>query len=98
MLFHVHMTVNIPLDLDKTYVDDLKAKEKALSQDLQRQGKWTHIWRIAGKYANISIFNVGSAGELHDILMSLPLYPYMEVEVTALCQHYSSVKNEEESH
>jgi muconolactone D-isomerase len=30
--------------------------------------------------------------------MSLPLYPFMEVEVTALCQHYSSVKNEEEAH
>ncbi|WP_018479770.1 muconolactone Delta-isomerase [Pontibacter roseus] len=98
MLFHVHMIVNIPLDLDKAYVDDLKAKEKALSQELQRQGKWTHIWRIAGQYANISIFNVGSAGELHDLLMSLPLYPFMQVEVTALCQHYSSVKDEESAH
>lgn len=97
MLFHVHMIVDIPLDLDKAYVDDLKAKEKALSQELQRQGKWTHIWRIAGQYANISIFNVDSAGELHDILMSLPLYPFMQVEVTALCQHYSSIKNEEEA-
>ncbi|MHC2990321.1 muconolactone delta-isomerase [Pontibacter sp. HJ8] len=98
MLFHVHMTVNIPLDMDKTYVDDLKAKEKALSQELQRQGKWTHIWRVVGKYANVSIFNVDSAGELHELLMSLPLYPFMEVEVTALCQHSSSVKNEEEAH
>lgn len=98
MLFHVHMTVNIPLDLDKAYVDELKAKEKALSQELQRQGKWTHIWRIAGQYANVSIFNVDSAGELNDILMSLPLYPFMQVEVTVLCQHYSSIKNEEEAH
>src|SRR5690606_27901772 len=98
MLFRVQMIVNITLDLDKINVEDLKAKEKAIAKDLQRQGKWTHIWRIAGQYANISIFNVASAGELHDILMSLPLYPFMQVEVTALCQHYSSVKNEEEAH
>ncbi|MBG6233668.1 muconolactone D-isomerase [Pedobacter sp. CAN_A7] len=95
MLFHVKMTVNIPLDLDKDYVNELKATEKALSQKLQQEGKWTHIWRIVGKYENISIFNVNSATEMHEILMSLPLYPYMAIEITSLCQHYSSVKDEE---
>lgn len=98
MLFHVKMTVNIPLDLDKDYVNELKATEKALSQKLQQEGKWTHIWRITGLYANYSIFNVDSATEMHDILMSLPLYPFMEVEVTSLCHHYSSIKDEEGAH
>ncbi|WAM54016.1 muconolactone Delta-isomerase family protein, partial [Vreelandella venusta] len=32
--------------------------EKAYSQELQRQGKWRHLWRIAGSYANVSIFDV----------------------------------------
>ena len=65
MLFHVEMTVKIPHDLEVNFVNELKAKEKAMSQDLQRSGKWVDIWRIVGKYSNISIFNVESPAELH---------------------------------
>ncbi len=92
MLFHVEMTVNIPFNLDKDYVNVLKEKEKAMSQELQRSGKWVDIWRVVGKYANISIFNVESPDELHDILSKLPLFPFMEVNVTSLCKHYSAIK------
>lgn len=95
MLFHVEMTVKIPHDLDVNFVNELKAKEKAMSQDLQRSGKWVDIWRIVGKYSNISIFNVESPAELHDILSNLPLFPFMEIEVKALCKHYSSIKEGE---
>lgn len=95
MLFHVEMNVKIPHDLDETVANDLKAKERAMSQELQSSGKWVNIWRIVGKYANISLFNVESSAELHEILSSLPLFPYMEIEVKALCKHYSSIKEYE---
>ena len=84
MLYHVRMDVLIPTDMDADKVNELKATEKALSQKLQEQGKWRHIWRLAGEYSNFSIFDVESNEELHDIMMSLPLYPYMKVQVTPL--------------
>ena len=60
--------------------------------ELQRAGKWLHLWRVAGKWANVSIFKVDSPAEyLHQILESLPLYPYMDVEVIALCRHPGSL-------
>jgi muconolactone D-isomerase len=34
---------------------------------------------------NISVLDVESPAELHDVLNSVPLYPFIEVEVTALC-------------
>jgi muconolactone D-isomerase len=34
-------------------------------RSLQRAGKWLHLWRVAGKFANVSIFKVSSPGELH---------------------------------
>lgn len=92
MLYHVRMDVLIPNDMDADKVAELKATEKALSQELQKQGKWRHIWRLAGEYSNFSIFDVESNEELHDIMMSLPLYPYMKVEVTPLLRHPSSVR------
>jgi muconolactone D-isomerase len=91
MLFQVEMTVNIPADADPAWIDRLKAEEKAVSQDLQRQGKWRHIWRVVGKYKNNSLFDVDDAAELHEILLSLPLFPFMDVTVTALCRHPSSI-------
>lgn len=92
MLFKVEMTVNLPVGMPVEQAEEIKAREKAYSQQLQRDGKWRHIWRVAGLYANVSIFDVENSQELHDILMALPLYPYMEINVTALCRHPSSVK------
>jgi muconolactone D-isomerase len=91
MLFHVKMTVNLPVDMPAEQAAKLKADEKALAQKLQDQGKWRHLWRIAGLYANYSVFDVADAQELHDLLMQLPLYPYMAIEINALCRHPSSI-------
>ncbi len=92
MLFQVEMDVNIPLDFDPEKAAAIKAKERAYSQGLQESGKWRHIWRVAGHYSNLSIFDVQSSEELHQILMGLPLYPFMTMRVTALCRHPSSIR------
>lgn len=91
MLFHVKMTVNIPSTVKVEVAEELKKNEREFSQKLQREGKWKHIWRIAGHYANYSIFDVKDNEELHELLMQLPLFPYMEIEVNALCKHPSSI-------
>ena len=91
MLFHVRMDVAIPHDLDPQQRTELVAREKEYSQQLQRAGKWPHIWRIVGEYANYSIFDVESTDELHDLLAGLPLFPYMKIHVTPLAAHPSDV-------
>lgn len=91
MLFHVRMDVNLPAHLDQQTTSQLVAREKAYSQELQHRGKWPHIWRIVGEYANYSIFDVESNGELHQILSALPLFPYMDIKVTPLAVHPSDV-------
>jgi muconolactone D-isomerase len=96
MLFKVEMTVNIPPSLPQAQADEIKAKEKAYSQRLQREGKWPHIWRVVGQYANVSIFDVADNQELHALLTALPLYAYMEITVQPLCEHPSSIYNEKQ--
>jgi muconolactone D-isomerase len=95
MLFKVEMDVMVPQGYDPAHFDTLKAAEKALSEELQRAGKWRHLWRVVGQYSNVSIFDVASNAELHDILTSLPLYPFMAVRVTALCRHPSSIHDDD---
>ena len=85
MLFMVRMTVKLPHDLPAADATRLKQAEKELAQELQRQGTWRHLWRI----------DVANAQALHDTLLQLPLYPYMEIEVTALCRHPSSIHTDD---
>lgn len=91
MLFHVRMDVHIPHDLDPQVRADVVAREKAYSHDLQRSGEWRHIWRIVGEYSNISIFDVADHDRMHQLLSELPLFPYMDIEVTPLATHPSDV-------
>ncbi|GAB3473400.1 muconolactone Delta-isomerase [Nocardiopsis coralliicola] len=91
MLFHVRMDVQIPHNLDPEVRAEAVAREKAYSQELQRSGKWRHIWRIAGEYSNFSVFDADSNDELHDILANLPLFPYMKIAVTPLAAHPSRI-------
>ena len=91
MLYHVRMDVRPPHGIDPVEIDRLKAEEKARAQELQRSGKWVHLWRIAGLYSNFSIFDVESHDELHDILSTLPLFPFMEIAVTPLARHPSAI-------
>lgn len=91
MLYMVHMDVNIPHDLPKEEVAKLIEEEKKYSQELQRQGKWLHIWRIVGEYANYSVFEVQDNTQLHELLRNLPLFPYMDITVTPLATHPSAV-------
>ncbi|WP_290872864.1 muconolactone Delta-isomerase [Aquabacterium sp.] len=95
MLFHVQMTVRLPHDMPTAVADELKAREKAMAQGLQRDGTWRHLWRIAGRYANVSVFDVESPAALHELLTRLPLFPYMDIEVQALCRHASSVHEDD---
>ncbi|QFU88243.1 muconolactone Delta-isomerase [Amycolatopsis sp. YIM 10] len=91
MLFHVRMDVAIPPGFDPVERDKLVATEKARALELQRSGAWPHLWRVVGRYSNISVFDVPSNDELHDILSSLPLYPFMTIQVTPLATHPSDL-------
>jgi muconolactone D-isomerase len=91
MLFLVQMKVNPPTHLAPDEFALIKEEEKQRALDIQRQGKWPHLWRVTGKYSNVSVLDVDSNQELHDLLTSLPLFPYMEVSVTPMNAHPSAL-------
>jgi muconolactone D-isomerase len=76
MLFQVQIEVRILDHVDRAAVHRLGKLEHERAAELQRSGKWQHLWRIVGRFANMSIFDVESNDELHTILESLPFYPY----------------------
>jgi muconolactone D-isomerase len=91
MLFHVRMDVAVPRDLDPEERTRILTREKELALEHQRAGRWVHLWRVVGAYSNVSIFDVESSDELHEILWNLPLFPFMKVQVTPLTEHPSAL-------
>ncbi|GII23309.1 muconolactone Delta-isomerase [Planosporangium mesophilum] len=91
MLFLAQMDVTIPHGIDPDELAKLKEAEKQRAQEIQRSGKWPHLWRVAGRYANVSVFDVDSVDELHELLSSLPMFPFLDVTVTPLSRHPSAL-------
>jgi muconolactone D-isomerase len=92
VLYLVHMRVILPASIEPAELERLQAEERALSHRLQTEGKWRHLWRVTGEFANYSVFDVESHDELHALLTSLPLYRFMSsVRVTPLARHPSAL-------
>ena len=57
MLFMAEMEVRLPPDMPAERADELRAREREYSQAAQRDGRWPHLWRVAGRYANVSVLD-----------------------------------------
>jgi muconolactone D-isomerase len=87
MLFNVRILVRLPHDIPAERLEELRAREFEAGRAFQKQGKVLHMWRIAGRYGNVVIFDVADTDELHKILTSMPLFPFMDIEVMPLVRH-----------
>ncbi len=94
MLFLVRMKVSVPPDADAHEVAGLQRDERDLSRRLQHEGIWRHLWRVVGRYENVSIFDVDSHEQLHEVLTSLPLWPYLDIATTPLAAHPSAIEED----
>lgn len=92
MIYVVEMDVNLPGSWDESKIQDYMKRERETSQKWQNSGKWVYLWRVSGKYSNISVLDVESPDELHQIISSLPLFPYMQIKVTSICKHPNAIK------
>lgn len=87
MEFLVEIDVRLPPDLDDERRGALQTAEFARGTALAETGMLRAIWRVPGRLANRAIWSAPDATALHDALVSLPLWPYMEVVVTPLATH-----------
>ena len=92
MEFLVHIEIEWPASNDPKLKDEIFAAELLQGQKLAHEGKLRRLWRIPGRWANWSLYDVADATELHEALSSLPLYPWMNIEVHALARHPNDPK------
>lgn len=87
MKFLVRIEVDLPRPLSPEEREALLSAELARGQELKAVGSIVDIWRIPGGLRNVGIWEATDASELHRLLVSLPLFPYVTAEVTALATH-----------
>src|SRR4051794_41843959 len=77
MLFLCEMEVRLPPDMPAEQADELKAREREYSQAAQRDGRWPHLWRGGGGYADGGVLDVGSGGGVHELPSPPPPFPHL---------------------
>ena len=87
MQFMVRIVVHLPGDWPKEKVEELAARETARGMQCIEEGKLRRIFRIVGQRANFSIWEAATLEELHATLLSLPMHPFFELEVTPIIEH-----------
>jgi len=87
MEFLARIEQNIPPDMDAARLAAVKAAEKVRGQELVEAGIMRRIWRLPGRRAVMVLYEVGGADELHEVISSLPLFPWLDVTITPLSAH-----------
>lgn len=95
MLFMVHINVRLPAQWDQDKIDEVYSAEGARGMELMNEEKLLRIWRIVGRRANFGIWQSDSLEELHENIQSLPLFRYMDIEVTPIIKHPGAAAYEE---
>jgi muconolactone D-isomerase len=85
--FLVQMENLIPYDFPPQQRAELFAAEAARARELHAAGVLVRLWRVAGRRANVGIWRAPTTAALHDALESLPLFPHLDIQVTALGRH-----------
>jgi muconolactone D-isomerase len=74
-------------DLSDDESAELMAREREVATTLITEGTITWMWRLPGTGTSVAIWNAESADALDAHLGTLPVFPYHDVEVTALAAH-----------
>jgi muconolactone D-isomerase len=90
LLYLVDIQVNKPETIAPDQWEALAQAESDYGMEARRNGKQLHIWRKAGAYAAVAVWDVEDNDELHEILSHLPLFPFLEIAVTPLVEHPTS--------
>jgi muconolactone D-isomerase len=86
--FLVYIRVELPADYDSERVKTLREEEAARGVELYEDGVIRRIWRVPGRREAVGIWQAADPTELHELLASLPLFPWCDIEVTPLATHY----------
>ena len=89
MEFLVHIEIEWPPDADPDEFARVTAAERERARELTAEGTIRRLWRVPGRRANWGLWEASDATALHAALTTLPMYPWLSIEVEPLAAHPS---------
>lgn len=92
MEFLVHILITPPEGTAQHEVATRAAEEGRRAAELATQGTIRRLWRPVdggGRWRNIGLWSAADETELREALGSLPLRPWMTIEIEGLADHPS---------
>ncbi len=87
MEFLINIKINWPAGMDAAVKEKISHEERAHAAELAKKGHLVRMWRVVGRRENWGLWRAKDATEMHAIISSLPVWPYMDVSATALARH-----------
>jgi muconolactone D-isomerase len=85
--FLVDIRIALPPDMPEENRAAIITAELARGRELRAAGHIARIWRRPGQTANVGVWVAESPTELHALISSLPMFPWMTVQVSPLARH-----------
>ena len=87
MRFLLNIQVRMPAEWTQEQRTELARRETEAAVELLHRKVLRRTFRIVGQVANFSIWETPTPEELHAVLQSLPMYPFMTITVTPIIKH-----------
>jgi muconolactone D-isomerase len=87
MRFLLNIQVRLPGEWTQDQRADLVRRETEAAVELMHRKVLRRTFRVVGQLANFSIWETPTPEELHTVLQSLPMYPFMTIAVTPIIKH-----------
>ena len=88
------MKALVPPSMPEEQQQELVRREGERGRELIEQGSLRRIWRIPGRWENVSLYSATDATELHQLISSLPMWPWLDVQVEPLAIHPLEARTE----
>lgn len=92
MEFLTNMVTEVPEGTDEATVEETKVREAKNSAALASQGHLLRLWKppvVPGEWRSLGLWQADDEEQLKAIMATMPLHPWMTVEVTPLTPHPS---------
>ncbi|MFD5554108.1 muconolactone Delta-isomerase [Streptomyces sp. NPDC127068] len=87
MEFLVNIQISWPEAMDPARKEAVSEAERLRAADLVASGHLVRMWRVPGRTENWGLWRAADPTEMHTIISSLPVWPWMDVTVHAMASH-----------
>ena len=97
MEYLVTMTTHVPDGTAEADIQDIREREATHSRELAAEGHLLRLWRPPlqpGEWRSLGLFAADDAGQLEDVLASMPLRVWRTDEPTPLAPHPNDPEGE----